>query len=956
MQSFQFPRIVLIAIAVVCFCGAISFAAEELPADVHFVRHVFPTLQTKCFTCHGDDEGELRGDLNLKTQVDLLKGGESGETSVVAGKPDESLLYLAVTRNSDVVGAMPPKENDALTKQQVAAIKTWIERGAVWPSEKRIVEIRKEYQSQWDAEDGIPIQTSGGLSDDWTNRRYETENLWAYQPLWADPDGVLKAAQENSIDVLINNRLNEIGLPSSQRADRRTLIRRATYDLIGLPPTIQEIENFLNDPAEDFVAFQTVVERLLESPHYGERWGQHWLDVVRYADSSGFANDYERGNAWRYRDYVVRSFNEDKPYDQFVREQIAGDEIDPTNPENLIAVGFLRMGPWELTGMEVPKVARQRFLDDVTDIVGQTFLGHMLQCARCHDHKFDPVPTRDYYSIQAAFATTQLVERHVDFMKEENVSGFEERELLLARRKHYLAMLNDLNKKKTIQAARDWYRDEEKDSSHFEAIFNKLVEKKGGEEKVNVGEVRTAMQKAKIDPSLIPPRHVGFQPADFGKERVARKGLERLLWRLDRYDPYALSVYNGKTLQRKSVSAPVRMPKNPRGQGELEESFILTGGDPFSPSLPVTPGNLSAVSFTGSNVPRTESIYDRRLELANWIASKENPLTARVMVNRIWQGHFGQGIAGNPNNFGTTGKKPTHPKLLDYLAREFMDSGWSVKHMHRKIMASDAYCRSSKHSDTQQLNALDPLRETYAVFLPRRLEAEEIRDSMLAVSGELNPEIGGIPSRPEMNLEAALQPRQVMGTFAEGWQPSVSPEQRHRRSIYSLKIRGLGDPFMEVFNSPGSDLSCEKREASTVTPQVFALMNNEQTYARGLAMANSTLEKSPQASDSEIIQAIYQRTLGRVPVDLELNACLSHWQQMTKRHQTLEIERIEYPTEVEREAVEENTGEKFRFTEPLEFYQNFVPDLQAADVDARTRALAEVCLVLLNSNEFLYVY
>lgn len=942
-------------------CGKVNcLLAEELPSDVHFVRNVLPVLKTKCFTCHGEDKKDLRGEFNVMSRAGLLKGGESGEPSIVVGLPEQSLLYQAITRDSDFVGAMPPKENDALSASQVAAVKRWIEQGAVWPTDDEMAAIRTKYQSKWDAEDGVAVATSGGLSDEWTNRRYLPENLWAYQPLWDDPEGVLKQKDSNPVDVLINQQLSEIDLQPAPRADRKTLIRRATYDLLGLPPTQTEIAAFVDDPDDDKVAFNKVIERLLASPHYGEQWARHWLDVVRYADSSGFANDYERGNAWRYRDYVIRAFNDDKPYDQFIVEQIAGDELDSSDPENLIAVGFLRMGPWELTGMEVAKVARQRFLDDVTDIVGQTFLAHMLQCARCHDHKFDPIPTRDYYSIQAAFATTQLAERHVEFLEEENVSGFEEKKYLDQRKKHYNQSLGQLRQKHTLAAAREWYELEQKDAAQFEEMVAKLQSKKK-EKEVNVNEVRSAMQKAKIDPSLIPPRHVGFEPEDFGLERVSRKGLARLNWRYDRYEPYALSVYNGKTISRNNVHNPVRMPEKPLEKGQLEESFILTGGDPFSPSLPVEPGRISAVDGMGFTPNEVENsslnpTFDRRLELARWIASQENPLTARVMVNRIWQWHFNKAIAGNPNNFGTTGKKPTHPELLDVLAREFIESGWSVKAMHRLMLQSDAYCRSSNHQQPAELDKHDPLRETYAVFLERRLDAEEIRDSMLAVSGELNRDVGGIPIRPEMNLEAALQPRQVMGTFAEAWQPSPLPAQRHRRSIYALKIRGQSDPFMEVFNSPGADLSCERREASTVTPQVFALMNNKQTYSRSLALANKLLKSNTDATEQHILSSVFAKVLGREPSPEEVAACQAHWDKMSERHQSIDIKPEEIPLEVKREAVEENTGEKFTFVEPLEFYQDFVPDLQASDVDARTRALAEVCLVLLNSNEFAYVY
>ncbi len=295
----------------------LAFAAEPAPrAEELFVRQVLPLLKQKCFTCHGEDKSDLRGGLNMLSREGLIKGGESGQTSLVPRKPEESPLYLAVTRLSHQWSAMPPKDNDALTPQQVEYLKQWIASGAPWPDPKRITELTKKASSQWDDAEGIQVATSGGLSEEWSTRRYKPENLWAYQPLKKDEGGRMKDEAGNPIDGFIDRRLGELGISAAPPADRRTLIRRATFDLIGLPPTPAEIDAFVNDPAPDEQAFAKVVERLLASPHYGEQWGRHWLDVVRYADSSGFANDYERGNAWRYRDYVVRAFNADKPYDR----------------------------------------------------------------------------------------------------------------------------------------------------------------------------------------------------------------------------------------------------------------------------------------------------------------------------------------------------------------------------------------------------------------------------------------------------------------------------------------------------------------------------------------------------------------------------------------------------------------------------------------------------------------
>lgn len=895
-------------------------------AEKLFALQVKPLLADKCFSCHGSDPEKIKGELVLLTRDAMLKGGEHSDKVLVPGNAQASDLYLAVTwENEDL--EMPPKENDRLTQEQTWFVRDWINGGAPWPDEERVAQIVEEFAG------GVMVETSGGLSEDWTNRRYGEENLWAYQPI----EKPVVFAESVAIDSFINQRLFEIELEPAQPADRRTLIRRATYDLTGLPPAPAEIESFVNDPSDDAAAFAKVIDRLLASPHYGERWGRHWLDVVRYADSSGFANDYERGNTWRYRDYVIRAFNEDKPYAQFIREQIAGDELYEAKPENerdpeqLIAAGFLRMGPWELTGMEVAKVARQRFLDDVTDATGQVFLGHMLQCARCHDHKFDPIPTRDYYSMQAVFATTQLAEREAPFLEDENTSGFEEREYLLKRRAEFSANLKALSEKEEA-AARKWAEER-----GYEYIPRNQGLKEG------------------VPEEKLAPKKVGFAVEDYGMERISRKGNERIRWQMDRYEPIAFSVYSGATPKRNAVYQPLRLPQD-RMKGELEQTAILTGGDPFSPSEPVTPGVISAVfGFNeGTECELPQDVSGRRAELANWIASDENPLTARVMVNRIWQGHFGTALAGNPNNFGATGKKPTHPELLDWLAATFMERGWSVKELHKRIMMSDAYRRSSMHPDRQALIGKDPNQTSYSVFPPRRLTAEEIRDSMLAVSGELNRTLGGIPNRPEINREAGLQPRMVMGTFAEAWQPNPLPEQRHRRSIYALKIRGLADPFMEVFNQPSPDLSCEAREASTVTPQVFSLFNSEITMDRAVAFADR-LQKSDGSSEDRITRA-FQLAYGRAPSNEEIQLSLEHWKTMTARHEQLKLPEPTFPREVVRDAVEENTGEKFRFVEQLEFYKDFVPDKKLTDVDHETRGLAELCLVLFNSNEFAYVY
>ncbi|WP_294384020.1 PSD1 and planctomycete cytochrome C domain-containing protein [Prosthecobacter sp.] len=929
-----------------------SLHAED--AEALFVRRVWPLFQEKCLACHGNDEKKIKGDYDMRTLESATKGGESEVKALVPGKPEESPLYLASTRqHEDDWEPMPPKEADKLYAEQLAWIKDWIAGGAPWPDEAKRNAIAKANAKKWSAEDGITVKTTGALSPEWANRRYKPEALWGYQKV-QKPE-IETRNGENPIDALIAMRMPE-GVKPASAADARTFIRRATFDLLGLPPTPEEIAAFEKAFAQDGdAATKALIDRLLESPHYGERMARHWLDVVRYADSSGFANDYERGNAWRYRDYVVRSFNEDKPYDQFIKQQIAGDEMKSNDPEMLIAVGFLRMGPWELTGMEVAKVARQRFLDDVTNSVGETFLAHSLQCARCHDHKFDPVPTHDYYSIQACFGTTQLAERPASFLKSENTAGFEESKYLETRRIEHMAVLKQLDDKMLINAEK-WFAEKKLDRTVWDkAVANarKFVQGGGQMRKARsftgVFEVaRSALQKQGLPEGQYPPKLVGFTPEDFGNERVARKGLERLKWELDRYEPFAFSVYDGRTPQMVSVNQPMRMPKDRMTEGELEQTAILGGGDPFSPTKPVKPGVLSILN----TIEFPDAIEGRRTMLANWIASADNPLTTRTIVNRLWLWHFGQAIAGNPNNFGSTGKKPTHPELLDFLAATLVEKKWSLKEMHRLIMTSAAYRRSSELQMADSKLSREDAEKSYAVFKPRRLMAEELRDAMLSITGELNPVMGGIPNRPEINIEVAMQPRMVMGTFASAWVPNPLPQQRHRRSLYALKIRGLRDPFMEVFNEPAPDFSCEARDVSTVTPQVFSLFNGQASYNRALALANRVMKE--KATDA--VGRVFELTFGRKPAADEKALCEAHWKQMEAKQAQISFAKHQPPLTVKREAVEENTGEKFSFHEKLPAYADFVPDLQPTDCDAKTRALADVCLVLLNSNEFAYLY
>lgn len=869
-----------------------------------FAIHVKPLLDEKCLACHGADPDDIQGDLDLRTRKAMLAGGEAFESSVVVlGDGDHSMLYVTTTRTEEGY-EMPPKESDKLTQEQQWWIRDWVNEGAEWPDDNRVRAIQDRYAQ------GELVPVSKALSDEWQNRRYETEKLWAYRPV-QKPD---VPAGHHAVDWFINRKLNEIDLLAAPAADAATLVRRLHFGLTGLPPSPADVSQFA--AAHEInaeVAVAKLANKLMDSPAYGEHFGWHWLDVARYADTAGFANDYSRPNAWRYRDYVVRSFNEDRPYDDFVRQQIAGDEIEERDVENLIATGFLRMGPWEQTGMSVFKETRGQWLDDITDTVGQAFLAHSMLCCKCHDHKFDPLPTRDYYRMMAVFSTTQFAERKAPFQSSENRSGFAEsdhwvQEKISAYSKQRLALLAKIDQQKTSES---------------------------------IG--------AKVGDN-------GLDPGDEASSARMQKNISRHEIEADRSQPFALSVYTGATIRRNNVKGRIAVPGNRWAKGEIEKDAIHGGGDVYALTDLVTPGALSAAESLGQ-MPASEFPADkgnRRLALANWIVDPANPLTARVIVNRVWAWHFGKGIAANPNNFGGTGGLPTHPELLDYLASWFMENGWSIKKLNQLIVTSDVYQRSSRHPDHDQHLVKDPLNQAYATFLPRRLTAEELRDAMLFVSGEINLSVGGIPCHPDINPEVAFQPRQIMGGTASVYEPDPLPVQRNRRTLYAERIRGVRDPFLEAFNQPGPDKSCELRETSIIAPQALTLINSQEVLDRSIAFADRLIGLK-LTDDQATIRRAFQIALGRAPTELESQACVDHWQAATRDEAKKVYTQIEFPTEITRTVMAEKTGQPYSFVEVMPAYESYQPDLQSSDVDAKVRGLALVCRVLLNTNEFAYV-
>ncbi|MDF1824729.1 MAG: PSD1 and planctomycete cytochrome C domain-containing protein [Verrucomicrobiales bacterium] len=947
--SLTSVRVFFTAILILSVTAGTHAATE---GEKLFTLKVQPLFSEKCNGCHGDDREKIKGEFDMLTRESLLAGGEYFGKDVLQPGNSAGSALIETVKWLDPDWEMPPKENDRLTEEQIALLEKWIDLGAPWADEEKQSAIREEEAKKEVTDEGIIVPTSGGLGDEWTYRRYQPEDVWAFMPM-EKPE--VPEESDHPIDAFLQAKLSEAGIDPAPEADPLTLIRRATYDLTGLPPTPEAVSAFRSawkDNAD--LAWKGLIDELLASSHYGERWAQHWFDVARYADTGGMSNDYERSNAWRYRDYVIRAFNEDRPYNQFVIEQLAGDELadrsveerlgpdkihstrisgdyTPEETEKLIATGFLRMGPYDDAMVKKPE-ARQIYLDDVVNSVGQTFLATTMRCFKCHDHKFDPLPTRDYYRMTAAFATTQLAERPAPFLEQESLEGIDEGRAFVQGMLDFATAEKDKLVTKRENAARAWYQENNRD-------YLPLEERKSlpDEEK--------------------PPRHVGLNIVEQGQLKVREQDVWIWTRRLERYEPMVQSVYNG--LSGKGNARSLRIAPKKESSAEIK-SFILTGGALEAPGEEVTPGVISALGIPSASDENEDlyalptSVEGRRLKLAQWIANPANPLTARAFVNRVWQQHFGQAIAGNPNNFGVKGKKPTHPELLDWLASDFVENGWTLKRMHRLIMTSEAYRQASHHPQREELAVKDAENALLAYFPTRRLTAEELRDTTLAITGELKEARGGLPVMPEINMEVALQPRMIQFSLAPAYQPDATPERRNRRTIYAYKVRGMADPFLELFNRPNPNDSCEMRDSAAVSPQAFTLMNSDQITDRSIAFAHRLMQQS--SSPDEKIREAFLTAFGREPAPVELARLNTYLADMTEYHEGIHPDRPEYPEEITRTLVEEFSGEPFDYTEILPAFENYVPDLKAADVDADTRALADLCLLLFNSNEFVYLY
>lgn len=919
MQRFT-QLIMRLHLVVLGALASVPLVAQDM--DRRFSVELRPLLAAKCGPCHGQNGVKLAA-LDLSTREAMLAGGSSGKAALVPGDAAQSPLYTATTWANEKL-QMPPKENDRLTEAQTWLLRDWIDAGAPWPDDATQAKYVAESLERTETAEGIRVRTSGGTSEDWTNRRYKPEDLWAYQPV----RDVEPPAPGHPVDTFHRAKLRDAGLAPAASADKLTLVRRAYFDLLGLPPTPQQTKEFLDDSSAD--AWPRLIDGLLASPHYGERWAQHWLDVARYADTAGNSNDYERSNAWRYRDYVIRSFNDDKPYDRFVMEQLAGDEINDEDPELLIATGFLRMGPWG-SAMVPKRIARQAYLDDVVNSVGQAFLATPLRCAKCHDHKFDPIPTRDYYRFYAAFAGTQMAERPAAFLEDENQNRFKAERAHVQELKDFATEHKEVLTDKMDAAEREWYS-------------------------VRGLEFVPADERKDIPDDQKPPRHHGLTEEEQGRLKVRQQ--DEWIWnrRLERYQPMAQSVFNGPDYIPGN-GRKLRIPKK-NDPSWRPENTILSGGNIDATTDPVSPGVLSVVyrPETTEEDPWgiTDALRGRRLAVARWIAHPENPLSTRVIVNRIWQYHFGRGLATNANNVGVSGAKPTHPELLDYLTKDFVANGWKIKRLHKLIMTSKAYQQSAERDDMGAVREADPNNDLLAYFAPRRMTAEELRDAMLAVSGELNPEMGGVPIMPEINMEVALQPRMIQFSIAPAHQPSRTPAERNRRSVYAYRVRGQADPFLELFNQPNPNDSCERRDAPSVSPQALTLMNSAQATDRSIAFARR-VEREAETLEAQVEWAV-ELALGRRPAAERREKLVAFVEEMRAYHGEHTPEPKTYPTQVTRSLVEEFTGKPFTYVEKLNRFEDYVPDTKPWEVSAETRALADLCILLFNSNEFVYVY
>lgn len=856
------------------------FSVGILPAEdgiiVSFEKDVRPILKAACFHCHGE-EGVKEGELDVRLSRYLKAGGDSG-SAIVPGDAEQSLLFQRVRD-----GEMPPEEAHHLTDQQIDTIRNWINAGANT--------IREEPESL----EGPYITP-------------EEQAHWSFQPLQATevPDVKNAESVSNPIDSFIMKKLENEGFTFAQRATNTILIRRLKFDLLGLPPTPEEIEEFVKSDSED--AYEGLVDRLLSSPHYGERWGRHWLDVAGYSDSEGYSvDDRERPDAWRYRDYVIRSFNEDKPFDRFILEQLAGDELikskinnlTPEDAKLLTATGFLRMGP-DGTGGKVDDVnlARNEMVAETIKIVTSSLLGMTVGCAQCHDHRYDPIPQSDYYQLRAVFDPAlnwkkwrTPAQRRVSLYTEEDRKQAAEIE------EKAKAVLADRTMKQNEFIAATF-------ENQLENIPEELHEL-ARETHATSAKKRTAEQKDLIK------KHPKLNVTASSLYLYDKKAADELKKLADE----AAKIRKTKKPQN-YVRATMELA------GQVPESFLFNRGDHEQPKDKVVPSGLTVVSLTSEvpAIPENNSDFKttgRRTAFAKRLTAPNHPLTSRVIVNRIWMHHFGKGLVATPTDFGKLGTAPTHPELLDWLALEFINSGWSVKHIHRLILNSSTWQQSFDRPE--ELRKSDPENLLYGGSDLRRLDAETVRDSVLAIAGVLNTETYGEP----VPVMADKVGRWVLGieNLNAGRPGKVLPlrGQEFRRSIYVQSRRSRPLSVMEAFDLPNMSPNCELRRSTTATPQSLMLLNSDFALKYSKTIAERVAKSHPDSIEQRVKMA-WHLIYGHTAENSEIVAAMSF---------------VEKQSELLKGRLKTKEDDATKILQ--------------------TEAFANLCQMLLSSNEFLYV-
>ena len=750
---------------------------------IDFGRDIQPIFAKRCFACHGPDAFE--GGLQLHKRERALAETDSGERAIVPGNTEASaILERIAAEEADY--RMPPK-GKPLEKEQIDLIRRWIAEGAVW-------------QSHWAFQPPQPKQPPAVKHETWVR---------------------------NPIDAFILRRLEHAELSPAPPADKIALIRRAYHDLIGLPPTPEEVDRFVADASPD--AYEKLIDGLLASPHYGERWGRHWLDLVRYAETNSFERDGPKQNAWRYRDYVIRAFNDDKPYDQFIREQLAGDELPEVTTDSIIATGYYRLGLWDDEPAD-EKQARYDELDDIVSTTGQVFLGLTINCARCHDHKIDPIPQADYYKFLAYF---------------HEIYPFGTRADQLSWNQTDIGSPEAAAQHAALGAERSKIRDEQ------QAIEQRGIAKMSAEDQRKTeGDERAAVLRENL------------------KEHLSDEDWQR----------YTELRLRFRELRRENLP-PRERALSVKCMPDPPETFILQRGNPHVPGERVEPGVPELFGSKNPPVPERQpgaKSTGRRLALANWIASPDNMLTARVMVNRVWQFHFGRGIVRSSNNFGQIGDAPTHPALLDWLAAEFVRGGWRLKALHRTITLSNTY-RMSSQSNSDGL-AKDPTNDLFWRFDMWRLSGEEIRDSIHAVTGLFNAKMYGPSMYPEISAEV-MASQSMPGA---GWGKS-SREEQARRSIYIHVKRSLITPILADFDFPETDASCAARFATVQPAQALDMLNGKFLHDQAEAFAARLRRDAGDDRRAQVTRALRLAVL-REPQERDIERGLKLMDSLQQNH------------------------------------------------------------------------